>query len=185
MREERNLVWDRGNNRLSKTRYGRKNEEDPDVDFQVALFMSQNPTLLGEEEPIVFLNFSIFTLVFKPIFNPFNRFGNLWRISCRITIIFQIVIAFKLILFSYRDQKNQSSSLSHHTFISSTYTMLISNRLINVKSSRYRIGFLTIGPFPHPPTSEPHPMIEPFSNSFPLNLTSIFSTNSFDLPSSS
>jgi hypothetical protein len=43
LRKERDLRWDREKDRFDRTRHGRKNEGDPDVDFHFNFIILGNP----------------------------------------------------------------------------------------------------------------------------------------------
>jgi hypothetical protein len=55
MRDGRKSRQDRENDRFNATRYGRKNEENPDVDIPHALFILRNPTGFGKRREGGFL----------------------------------------------------------------------------------------------------------------------------------
>jgi len=98
MRDGRKSRQDRERDRFNATRYGRKNEENPDVDIPHALFILRNPTGFGKRREGGFLMVS----ALKPVTGLFSNRPLISRDPHRISIIFKILISVKPILFSSR-----------------------------------------------------------------------------------
>jgi hypothetical protein len=98
MRDGRKSRWGRENDRFNATRYGRKNEENPDVDVPHALLILRNPIGFEKRRKGDLLIVSIL----KSLPGLFSNRPLISRNPNRISIIFKILISVKPILFSYR-----------------------------------------------------------------------------------